>query len=67
MTSAEKDASGTWNVKLTQILQGGTRSERVLHPTHLVFATGLGDELWSIPKFPNQVLPPPVFVLRFRS
>ena len=56
VTSAEKDASGTWAVSLTRILPNGTETKRVLHPTHVVFALGLGAGSWSIPQTPKQVL-----------
>ncbi|KAF9779781.1 hypothetical protein BJ322DRAFT_1012818 [Thelephora terrestris] len=51
VTSAEKDPSGGWIVNLTRILPDGTESQRVLRPTHLVFATGLGSGSLVIPKF----------------
>ena len=60
VTSAEKDASGAWVVNLTRILSDGTESKRVLRPTHLVLATGLGAGAINVPKFPKQVIPPPV-------
>ena len=55
VTSAEKNASGTWIVNVTRILPDGTESKRVFQPTHLVFATGLGSGTWAVPKFPKQV------------
>jgi len=54
VTSAEKDASGAWIVNLTRILPDRTESKRVLRPTHLVLATGLGAGAINVPKFPNQ-------------
>lgn len=54
VTSAEKNASGTWIVNVTRILPDGTESRRTLQPTHLVFATGLGSGTWTVPKFPKQ-------------
>ena len=56
VTSAEKDASGTWIVHLTRILSDGTETKRVLRATHLVCALGFGAGVWSIPKYPKQVL-----------
>ena len=65
VTSAEKDSSGIWIVNLTRILPDGTEVKRVLRPTHLVFATGLGGGSLVIPKFPNQVLRSLPFILNF--
>ena len=61
VTSAEQGASGTWTVNVTRVLPDGTETKRVLHPTHLVFATGLGGGSWAVPKFPEQVLLPLIF------
>ena len=58
VTSAEKDASGTWVVNLTRILLDGTESKHVLRPTHLVLATGLAAGAINVPKFSKQVLLP---------
>jgi len=54
VTSAEKDVSGAWVVRLTRILPDGTEIKRVLRPTHVVFALGFGAGAWSTPKFPKQ-------------
>ena len=58
VTSIEKDASGAWVVNLTRILPDGSESKRVLHPTHLVLATGFGAGSRKLPTFPKQVLLP---------
>ena len=58
VTSAEKDASGAWAVNVVRILPDGTETKRVLRPTHVVFALGLGAGSWNVPKSPKQVLSP---------
>jgi cation diffusion facilitator CzcD-associated flavoprotein CzcO len=57
VTSAEKDSSGSggWIVNLTRTLPDGTESRRVLRPTHLAFATGLGSGSMVMPNIPKKV------------
>ena len=46
---------------MTRILPDGTEIQRVLRPTHFVFATGLGSGALAVPKFPNKVFHTPVY------
>ena len=64
VTLAEKDASGAWVVNVTRTLPDGTETKRILRPTHVVFALGLGAGAWNIPKSPKQVHSLSLFVLR---